>query len=97
MEEFMLRAENSLSALAMWMVTKILTVVASENVPDFVGIASLSTFSLLLNPFSHHRLKVLGNLFSSSLPVFRVEWYGSVSVSHILTQFCLLSDKKLHC
>lgn len=53
-------------------VTKILTAVASENVPDFVGIATLSTFFLLLNPFSHHRLKVLGNLFSSSLPIFRI-------------------------
>lgn len=67
-----LRAENSLSALAMWTVTKILTAVASASLPDFIWIASLSTFFLLLNPFYHHRLKVLGNLFSSSLPIFSV-------------------------
>lgn len=99
-KNLLLRAENSSSALAMWTVTRILTAVASGSVPDFLGIASLSTFFLLLNPFYHHRLKVLGNLFSSSLPIFRVRmtwlsfsfpYFDSVLLS------CLLPHKKLHC
>lgn len=47
-KNLLLRAENSLSALAMWTVTKNLTGVARESVPDFIGIASLSIFFLLI-------------------------------------------------
>lgn len=71
-EEFTIKSRKQFISFDMWTVTKILTAVANENVADFIRITSLRAFFLLLNPFSHHRLKVLENLFSNSLPIFRV-------------------------
>lgn len=64
----------------------------------FTGIAVLNTFFLFLNPFYHHKLEVLGNLFRMAVffLYLGLESHGYLPFSLILTQVCSISDEKLY-